>query len=229
VRPGAVDDHGGRDLALGRAHPRHPAGARRDRRRRRPGADVEPALSREVHERLQETVGVGRPVIGAKAPTDQVVGSESREKPSQLRSPDHLALHAERPLEGDRPRGLRHGGGTGGDEQIAVTDKVDGAAQHFVSPSEVRIGKQRQPDVRLGRELVTHAPGGFAGSAGAQGRFLFQQHHSKPGCALEQVVGHGGTDHSAADHDDVGRGQRRQRPPGGAGSASRGASPAASA
>jgi len=92
----------------------------------------------------------------------------------------------------------------GQQEEIAVLVKIDRVAHFVAEPLEHTDRFDRQPDVRLVRELVAHAAGVAAGGSGAEHRLALDEDdvgHAAP----REVIGDRRAHAPAADDHDVGR------------------------
>jgi hypothetical protein len=94
-----------------------------------------------------------------------------------------------------------------------VAQEIHRAAEDLLGVGEVAVGELGQADVRLGRELKTHATRGLRRRPGARLRLPLEEHDPQARVPLEEVEGDGAADDATADDDDVGGGGHAGRGP----------------
>ena len=199
---GAIDDHVGAQLALGRTYPDGAAVVDQDLLD--PGVleDLRAAALGALGQRLRGVDRIGAAVLRQVDTPDQVASVYTRPQAGDFGGRERLHLQAEAAGHGGAALEFLEACRVGGNRDRAGLAKTGGLAGFHFQPGIQAGGVLRQPCHVVGGAQLADQPGGMPG--GAAGELLaFEQHHIGP-APQREVVGHAATYDAPADDDNLG-------------------------
>src|SRR5438876_794761 len=160
------------------------------------------ALARAPREAVGDLRRTGEAVARAPHGGHEVVDAQRGHELLRVVGGDHAHVDAEPVLQRDPRLEAAQVRGIADEEQVADLLVADVDAELVLEALEDLDGLEREPDLRLGRELRADAAGGLRGGAAADRLAL--EHDDVAHAAAREVVGDRAAHHAAADDHDAG-------------------------